>query len=87
MVLENKDTLTINIKVLKETSSEQLVLLYFSGDDTYLNHDVLKSIGFGYTTNLDLEAKSWQLIIPVSSIAAKIDLIRMHFPAITIIKQ
>ena len=83
MVLADTNKLTINIKPLKE----QMVLLYFSGDDTYLNKDIIKSMGFGYTSSPVINTQSWQLIIPVSSLSDKIDLIREHFPTITIIKQ
>lgn len=83
MVLADTNKLTINIKPLKE----QMVLLYFNGDDTYLNRDILKSMGFGYTSSPVLDTQCWQLIIPVSSLSDKIDLIREHFPTITIIKQ
>lgn len=99
MVLANHDTFAINILFLKSDSSDDgLALLYFTGEDTYNKRGILKQLGFIFGTSVydrafyDVPIRSvadntWHLLLPVSSIAAKIDLIRMHFPTITIIKQ
>jgi hypothetical protein len=97
MVIAKNPTLSVNIQFLKGNSSESdLTLLYFTGDDTYSKRDILKSLGFSFgVTHLDkafynvpirsIADNTWHLLLPVSSIAAKIDLIRSYFSDITII--